>query len=170
MAKVDLYTFTDLYRRVLDSLSHLLGKGAEFAKANGISEAEMLQWRLIDDMSPLAFQVRIVVNFTRAWPARVLGAPLPEDIAQDLSVAQLQHEIAASKAYLADLTAGQFEDRDDVPLQVTLGTGMAPTLPAGQWLSVFATTNIYFHLSIAYAILRSRGVQIGKSDLFAGQL
>ena len=47
---------------------------------------------------------------------------------------------------------------------------MEPTLPTGQWLSVFATTNIYFHLSIAYAILRSKGVPIGKIDLFAGQL
>ena len=45
---------------------------------------------------------------------------------------------------------------------------MEPTLPAGQWLSVFATTNIYFHLSMAYAILRMKGVPIGKIDLFAG--
>ena len=34
----------------------------------------------------------------------------------------------------------------------------------------FATTNIYFHLSTAYGILRSKGVQIGKVDLFAGGL
>lgn len=170
MAKVDLYTFTDLYRRVLDSLSHVLGKGAEFAKAQGVSEADMLGWRLIEDMAPLAFQARIVINFTRAWPARVIGKPVPEEVPQDLSLAQIQAEIAASKAYLAGLAAADFEGRDDVPLQVTLGTGMAPTLPSGQWLSVFATTNIYFHLSIAYAILRARGVPIGKADLFAGQL
>jgi len=35
---------------------------------------------------------------------------------------------------------------------------------------VFATTNIYFHLSIAYAILRANGVPIGKADLFAGRI
>ena len=43
-------------------------------------------------------------------------------------------------------------------------------MPASQWLSVFATTNIYFHLSMAYAILRMKGVPIGKIDLFAGRL
>ena len=46
---------------------------------------------------------------------------------------------------------------------------MEPTLPAGQW-TVSATTNLYFHLSMAYSILRARGVQIGKVDLFAGGL
>ena len=51
-----------------------------------------------------------------------------------------------------------------------LGTGMEPTLPSGQWLTGFATTNIYFHLSTVYGILRSKGVQIGKIDLFAGGL
>ena len=39
--------------------------------------------------------------------------------------------------------------------------------PSGQWLTVFATTNLYFHLSTAYGILRSKGVQIGKPDIFA---
>ena len=43
---------------------------------------------------------------------------------------------------------------------------MEPTLPAGQWLTVFATTNLYFHMSTAYGILRAAGVRIGKIDLF----
>jgi len=40
-------------------------------------------------------------------------------------------------------------------------------MPAAQWLTVFGTTNIYFHLSMVYAILRMKGVPIGKMDLFA---
>ena len=47
---------------------------------------------------------------------------------------------------------------------------MEPTLPAAQWLTVFATTNLYFHFSTAYGILRSKGVPIGKIDLFASGL
>jgi len=69
---------------------------------------------------------------------------------------------------LSTLTPADFEGRDDVPLTVQIGTGMTPTLPASQWLTVFASTNLYFHLSMAYAILRARGVQIGKTDVFAG--
>ena len=54
-------------------------------------------------------------------------------------------------------------------LSVNLGQ-MEPTLPVGQWITGFSTTNLYFHLSTAYGILRSKGVQIGKRDLFAGGL
>ncbi|HEY0436140.1 MAG TPA: DUF1993 family protein, partial [Phenylobacterium sp.] len=62
----------------------------------------------------------------------------------------------------------QFAGRDDVPLTLPIGPDMTPTLPSGQWLTVFGATNIYFHLSMAYAILRAKGVQIGKRDVFAG--
>ena len=166
----NLFTFVGLYSRILDTAAGLLKKGDAFAKANGHSEADMLDWRLIDDMAPLRFQLMVVCNFTRLWPARVAGLPLPAEIDQELDLAGFQAAIADAKAYLAALTPEQFADRDDVPLTVELGTGMKPTLPSGQWLTVFATTNLYFHLSTAYGILRSKGVPIGKPDMFGGGL
>jgi len=165
---VSLFTFINLFERQVGTLDHLLTKGAEHAKATGASEADMLQWRLVGDMNPLAFQAMVVCNFVRLWPARVAGLPLPAEISADLDQAGFKAAIADARAYLASLTAEQFAGRDDVPLEVTIGNGMSPTLPSGQWLTVFATTNIYFHLSMAYAILRAKGVQIGKVDLFAG--
>jgi hypothetical protein len=167
---VSLFTFVDLYDRVLGSAAHLLGKGVDHAKAIGVSEAEMLGWRLIEDMQPLAFQLMVVCNFSQQWPARVAGLPVPEDVSADLDVAGFRAAIAASKAFLAALTPEQFAGRDDVPLTWTMGTGMTPTLQCGQWLTVFATTNLYFHLYTAYDILRSRGAPIGKADLFTGGL
>ena len=166
---VNLFTFVDLYSKGLGTLDHILARGAEQAKAIGASEAEMLEWRLIDDMNPLRFQGFVVINFSKQWPARVAGLEVPPDIANDLDLAGVRAEIAAAKAWLAALKREQFAGRDEVPLTVNLGQ-MEATLPAGQWLSNFATTNFYFHLSTAYAILRSRGTPIGKRDLFAGGL
>jgi len=167
---VSLFTFVDLFSRQLGTLDSLLDKGAAHAKANGVSEAQMLDWRLIDDMNPLRFQATVVCNFSRQWPARVAGLPLPADASVDLDLAGFKAAIADSRTYLAALKPEQFAGRDDVPLTVQIGTGMEPTLPASQWLTVFATTNLYFHLSTAYAILRAKGVPIGKIDLFASGL
>ena len=164
---VDLFTFVGLFDKQLATAASLLDKGAAHAGAD--AEA-MLDWRLIGDMHPLRFQLRTVVNFTRSWPARVVGLEPPVEIGDDLDSAGLRAAIADARADLATLTPAQFAGRDDVPLTVTLGNGLTPTLPAGQWLTGFATTTIYFHLSIAYAILRSRGVPLGKVDLFAGGL
>jgi hypothetical protein len=167
---VTLHTFVDLYDRVLGSLSHLLDKGEAYAMERGISTDAMLDWRLVDDMAPLRFQVMVVTNFTRSWTARVAGQPVPDGIEDTLDLAGFRAAIADSKAHLATLTPEHFAGRDDAPITFKIADIMEPTLPAGQWLSVFATTNIYFHLSIAYAILRANGVPIGKADLFAGRI
>lgn len=167
---VSLFTFIDLFSRQAATASHLIDKGLDFAKANGVAEAEMLGWRLIDDMQPLAFQLMVVTDFARRWPARVAGLPLPPEASADLDAAGFKAALADARTYLAGLTPEQFAGRDEVPLTFEIGTGMKPTLPAGQWLTVFAATNLSFHLSIAYAILRSKGVPIGKVDLFAAGL
>ena len=166
---VCLFTFVELYSKGLGTLENLLTKGAAFAASQGVSEAEMFEWRLIDDMATLRFQANVVLNFARQWPARAAGLPLPADTPDGLDVAGYKAAIAEAKAWLAGLTAEQFEGRDDAPVTFNLGQ-FEPTMPAAQWLTGFSTTNFYFHLSIAYAILRHRGVQIGKPDLFAGGL
>lgn len=164
---VRLFTFIDMFSRVVGTAEHLLAKGVEHAEGLGASGEEMLDWRLIEDMQPLRFQLMVVCNFTRQWPARVAGLAVPEAVDDQLDVAGFKTALAASRAYLAGLTAEQFQRRDEVPLTVMIGTGMEPTLPSGQWLTVFVTTNLYFHLSTAYGILRARGAPLGKVDLFA---
>ena len=163
---IDLFSFIGMFDKQLATALHLIDKGAAH---DGAGEA-ILDWRLIEDMAPLRFQLRVIANFTRSWPARVAGLEPPAEIADDLDLGGFRTAIADARAFLAALTPEQFAGRDDVPLTVELGTAMKPTLPAAQWLTGFATTNIYFHLSIAYAILRAKGVPIGKTDLFAGGL
>lgn len=167
---LNAYSFVGMYALVLDTAARLLDKGTEHAATQGVSEADMLDWRLIEDMQPLRFQLMVVCNFSRQWPARFADLPVPESIEADLTVAEFRAAVADAKAYLAALTPEQFVGRDEVPLTVTIGDGVTPTLPAGRWLTVFATTNLYFHLSTAYDILRAKGVPIGKMDLFAGGL
>ena len=164
---VDLFTFVGMFDKQLAAAAHLLDRGEAHAGAD--AEA-MLDWRLIDDMHPLRFQLRTIVNFTRGWPARVAGLEPPADVALDLDLAGFRTAIGDARAYLATLTPGQFAGREEVPITVQLMPALTPTMPAGRWLSGFAVTNIYFHLSITYAILRAKGVPIGKIDLFAGEL
>lgn len=167
---INLHTFITLYDHALVSAAHLLDKGVAHAAATGVSERDMLGWRLIDDMHPLGFQVMVVVNFARQWPARVAGLSVPEPIGADLDVGQFKQAIAQARDYLATLTPARLEGRDDVPVTYRIAEGFEPTLPGGQWLAVFATTNIHFHLTTAYGILRAHGVPLGKADMFSGGL
>jgi hypothetical protein len=167
----NLFTFVELYTRIVRSTAHVLRKGEAFAAGRGLTTDEMLGWRLIDDMEPLRFQVSVVCNFSKQFPARVAGLAPPADVDVATDLNGFYAALEACERFLAALTPAQFEGREEVPLTVELANGaLTPTLPAGRWLTVFATTNLYFHLSTAYDILRSRGVQIGKADLFSDGL
>ena len=161
-----LFSFVDLYRRQLDTTAHLLGKGAEYAAANGIAEAEMLGWRLAPDMHPLSFQVMVVINFSQLWTARTADLPVPDPVTADLDVAGYRAAIAAAREWLGALTPAQFAGRDDLPLTFQIMPDLSPTLPAERWVTGFGMTNIAFHASMIYAILRTRGVPLGKLDVF----
>lgn len=167
--KADLFSYVGVFSRGLDTLAHILNKGAEFAKAKGVSEAEMLDWRLAPDMFNLCRQAQNVIQFASQWPARAAGLEVPASPEGEMSLAELQAAIASTKAALGRITPGQVEGRDEAELTVSLGQ-MEPTFTLGQWLPAFATPSFYFHLSMAYAILRHKGVEIGKRDFFAGGL
>lgn len=167
--KVDLYTNVGVYGRALDTLAHILNRGAEHAAATGVAEAEMLDWRLAPDMFNLRQQAQVVINFSRQWLARAAGTTPAADIPEGLDLAGLQAAIQSAKADVLAFKAEQFEGRDGITHTQSLGA-FEPTLPMGQWIVGFATPNVYFHLSMAYAICRHKGAKLGKPDFFAGGL
>jgi hypothetical protein len=168
--QANLYTFVGIYSRGLDTLNNLLTKGAAHAAGLGVTEGEMLEWRLAEDMFPVRRQAQIVLSFATQWPARAAGLEIPAGLEGEPSLAELQAAIVKAKAYLAALTPEQLAGRDATPLTYNVGGQMEPTLPTAQWISNFATTNFYFHLSMAYAILRMKGAPLGKVDMFGGGL
>lgn len=167
---INAFTFVGMFDHVLRAAAHVLEKGRAHAEAHGVSEREMLGWRLIDDMQPLSFQLDVICRFSRQWLARVAGLPVPDGAPSDidLDVAGFQRAIVDARGYLQSLKPEQFEGRDAVDITQTIIPGLTLTKSGEEWLTIFATTNIYFHVSTAYDILRSRGVQIGKADLFPG--
>ena len=170
MSAIDLYSFVDLFARSVVATRHLLAKGSSHVASQGIPERKMLGWRLAEDMHPLGFQLMVVANFCRTWTARVAGLEPPQGIAADLDVAGFEAGLDAAPAYLRALRPEQFAGRDEASLTFEIMPGLAPTLTAGQWLTVFAATNINFHVSMVYAILRANGVPLGKADMFAAGL
>ena len=166
--KVDLAALSLSYAKGLASLDHILGKSVEHF-AGSVPESEMLDWRLAPDMFPLRSQVQFAANLAAQWAARAAGVEVPSSHEGEMTVAELRRAIGQSLDFINSIERSRFEGRDDVAVTIDLGE-IQPTMPVGQWMTGFATTNFYFHLTTAYAILRSHGVPLGKRDLFAGGL
>jgi hypothetical protein len=171
MMKVDLASVVHGLGKGLATADHLLAKAEDYAREQGVAEAQMLDWRLAPDMFSFRNQLQAVCNLANQWAARAAGVDVPPFVPVDdrMDAGQLRARIAEVRASVEALRPDQFEGRDDVSLTVDLGS-ISPTMPVGQWIVGFTVTNFYFHLSIAYGILRARGVQLSKPDLFAGGL
>jgi uncharacterized protein len=166
-----LYSFVEVYVRALETAEHLLGKGLIFAQEKGVSGSDMLGWRLVDDMNPLSFQFAVMINFSNGWIARAVDLPVPEPvIGADLDGAGMKEALSDAKALPASISPEQINRNDDMPITHKIGDIMEPTLPAGQWIRGYGLTNIHFHLSMVYAILRLKGAPLGKIDLFPSGL
>lgn len=166
---VSLFSFVEMYEKGLVTLDAILTKARTHAAEHGIAEADMLEWRLVDDMFPLWRQAQIVANFGARWPYRAAGLGEIEEAEGAMDFEQLRDLIQGARSRIAELTADDFTGRGGEMFTMDLGI-IKPDMPIEQWVTGFATTNFYFHLSIAYAILRQRGVPLGKPDLFAGGL
>ena len=149
--------------RALNNLTALLDKGAAYAEAKKFDVAVLVQSRLYPDMHPLAKQVQISCDTAKGAAARLAGVDPPSHPDNEVSMADLKARIAKTLEFVKSIKAEQLDNADTRAIEVktprsTLHfTGLT-------YLSGFVLPNLYFHISIVYALLRHNGVEIGKMD------
>ncbi len=136
-------------RQGLDRAEHLLALG---------DKADLMEARLAADMLPFADQIAIAGSFARrATVGLVDAAPAPAlDWAPDA---------VSVGALLAGIRLDVEAVDGPVLPRVTHIAGEARLdQTAGDYLLQFALPNMWFHLSMAYGVLRAGNVGVGKAD------
>lgn len=164
------------YVQMLSALSDWLGK-AEAQIPGGGAEA-LLSARLAPDMFPLSTQIRFACVQAQEGVFRLSGQAFPPSVEALLnegrhaderpgSIADAQARIAETVA-LVDAYASDALDVDPAaPIAHALPQGIIFDLTAQQYARDWALPQFYFHIMIAYAILRAQGVELGKADYAA---
>lgn len=151
------------FRRGSASLSAILTAGETFARDHGIAEADVLDTRLVADMAPLTAQVQRASDTAKGAMVRIGGIPNLAMADDEASFAALQQRIAATLAFLDTVPRAAIDGKEDAP--VTLVTsGGSVDFTGRSYVLGFVLPNFYFHITTAYALLRMRGVPIGKMD------
>ncbi len=164
MSKVSMYAFSaPTFTRMLKNLSAMLGKAEAHAKAKGFDASVLLNDRLAPDMFTLTRQVQIATDHAKGAMARLAGHA-PEAIEDtETTIAQLQARIAKVigivEAYKPEQLVGA--DTREVTIKIP---GSELKFDGSAYLNTWALPNFYFHLTMAYAILRHNGVDLGKKD------
>lgn len=152
-----------VFQRSLTNLKGILTKAAAHAAAKKIDESVFLNARLSPDMFPLLRQVQITCDFAKGPCARLAGIDVPKFEDDEKTFADLMARIDKTIAYVATFQPAQIDGQEDRDISITIAGN--PVAFKGQvYLIHFGLPNFYFHMSMAYAILRHNGLDIGKND------
>ena len=154
-------------QKSLTALKGVLAKGAAHAETKKIDESVFLSSRLSPDMFPLMRQVQIAADFGKGPVARLAGVEVPKYDDTEATFAELAARIDKTLAFVGTFTAAQIDGQEDRDIQLTIA-GNPVNFKGQPYLLHFAIPNLYFHMSMAYAILRHNGVDVGKRDFIGG--
>jgi hypothetical protein len=157
-----------LHAAVVPSWLQLLGAGRGWldkAAGSGIAEADLVEARLVEDMLPLAYQVRSMSDHSRGAIEGLregvfrprFNDPLPA------SFAEMREKLDGAIGFLEGVNEAELDGLAGGPMRFEIGEKRIDFTPENFLLS-FSQPNFYFHATTAYAILRAKGVQVGKLD------
>lgn len=159
-----LYDITiPVFNRALNNLASNLDKACAHADANNIPRDDLLNARLYPDMLPLIGQVQRASDSSRFVAVRVGGVE-PKPMADtEKTFDELQARIAATRDYLKAVPATAFDGRETAEIEFKAGPRTF-NFSGRDYVLGFAIPNFFFHATTAYAILRHKGVPLGKFD------
>lgn len=148
-----------VFIRALTNLSTMMDK----AIAGGADEAALLAARLAPDMHPFPRQIQMASDAAKGAIARLSGGEAPSMPDTETNFAELKARIDKTIAYVSSVDAAAFAGSEDREVVLKF-PGVELKFTGAQFLTSFALPNFFFHVSMAYALLRANGVAIGKMD------
>ncbi len=157
-----------VFIRAFGNLSKNLEKAEVFADERGMPHEELLNARLIDDMFPLTAQVQRASDTARFLAVRVGQQEAVPMADNEASFDALQARIKATVDYLKAVPADAFTGRETAEVEFKAGPRTF-NFTGRDYVLGFAIPNFYFHATTAYAILRHKGVPLGKFDFLGAR-
>lgn len=166
-------TLTELlaptYRQMLQALAAWLRKTQERG------DDAIMSARLAPDMFPLSTQVRFACLQAYEGVHRLRHETIPAAADELLeegraggerpgTIADALSRIDQTLAFLNSIAATAMDSGADRPLALELPMGLNFDLDGQKYARDWALGQFYFHITIAYAILRNQGIALGKAD------
>jgi len=164
------------YVQTLTALSAWLGKAEAHAFRQDADA--LMSARLAPDMFPLSTQIRFACVQALEGLCRLQGEDFPDLhevlLNEGRNAGEHPGSITEGRARIEetlDVVSGMASRLSDVapetPIAHVLPNGIIFDLTAEQYVRDWALPQFYFHVMIAYAILRAAGVDLGKADYVA---
>jgi uncharacterized protein len=161
---VSLYDVSvPIFALSLNNLAAILDKAAGHAEVKKVDPKVLSGARLIIDMLPLSSQIQIACDTAKGAAARLAGIEVPKHEDTEATLAELKARVAKTLEFIKTIKPEQLQGAEtrEIVLQFPQSslkfTGV-------NYLTNFALPNFFFHVTMAYALLRKNGVDLGKRD------
>jgi uncharacterized protein len=161
---VSLYEVSiPIFTLSLSNLSAILDKAQSYAEAKKVDPKVMPQARLIVDMLPLSAQIQIACDTAKGAAARLAGIAVPKHEDTEATLGDLKARVAKTLDFIKTIKPEQLQGAEtrEIVLQFPQTTLKFNGI---NYLTNFVLPNFFFHVTMAYALLRKNGVDLGKRD------
>jgi uncharacterized protein len=153
-----------IFERQLGALLTWLDKAEAHAAARKFDPANYLQLRLAPDMLPFVSQIRIAGDTAKGCAARLAGQEIPKFEDNEASLVELRERVRRTLDYLESVPASAIDGSEGREIVLPMRNRDPIRFTGETYLRHWALPNFFFHVSMAYALLRHAGVELGKAD------
>lgn len=146
----------------LKNLETCLDKAEQHATAKRFDVGVLMSSRLAPDMQPFTYQVQSACDYVKGAAAWLSGVTAPRHDDNEQTVDELRARIRKTAAFVESVKEQQYAGADE--RKVSLSWVPGKVIGGEDYLLQVAIPNIFFHIAMAYAILRQNGVEVGKMD------
>jgi len=153
---------------MLTNLAFMLDKAQAFVDTKKCDPTALTQFRLAPDMLPFTRQILIACDAAKNGVWRISGVEAPKFDDTEATLAELKTRIEKTVAYLQSVPASALDGTESKEITFPVGRDATRTMQCEAYLKHWMLPNLFFHVSMAYAILRHNGVDLGKKDYLVG--
>ena len=154
-------------KRQLCAMPTWLDKAEAHALARKFDPANYLQLRLAPDMLPFVSQIRIASDAAKACVARLAVQESPKFEDNEASFAALRKRVRKTLDFVDTVLASAIDGSEARQITIPMRNRDALQFSGEVFLKHWALPNFFFHITMAYALLRHAGVELGKGDFLA---
>ena len=149
--------------QALKNVEVWLDKAQSHAAAKNFDMSVLLTGRLAPDMKPFTYQVQSACDYLKAAAAWLSGQKPPKHEDTEQTADELRTRIRKTVAFVESVGEAQYANA--AQQRVSLSFAPAGKVLVGpDYLLQMTIPNVYFHVAMAFAVLRHNGVDVGKMD------
>ena len=148
--------------QTLKNIETCLDKAEQHAAAKKFDVGILMTSRLAPDMQPFIYQVQSACDYIKGAAAWLSGQKPPRHEDTEQTIDEVRARIRKTVAFAESVNEAQYAGASERTVSLSWKPGKV--IGGEDYLMQVIIPNVFFHVSMAYAILRHNGVDVGKMD------